>query len=730
MSLFGRHPLLQNRKNSEFKTTLRLVIFTSGLFLALLLWQAHSTSTAQHQYHQTMMKSVTDRVLSDYQEYLNQLRLEIDLFQEKYKPQITKLTADGEQATKEDYMPLYSALKDEIKHTRLFAIIDPQGNGVLKHITGDFLPACKKEVSSTIKHGTQEELFLHHSKTSVHFDLLQPLINEKESGQYFFTAFNPDILEQTLSKYQLPHQQLFLMRADNIGKIELTTESHNSEFKSMTVDEDTLSSFSHVKDIPLTRWQIAIRLDPAFESNIHKQGIINALAIWLLLTGFIFIFYRMQKSRILKQERIESALMHQGKHDRLTGLANREQFESKLSELIKAKQNDHDEKDHGAVIHIDIDKFQVINNTYGYGTGDKILFHLSLALKELLPEDATLARLGNDEFAIIFPTLYHSASESYSDKLRTFIQSVDISHVNVEAKITASVGVINIDSEQTDTQQVLSSLHLCIAVAKQKGRNRVQVYQSEDQQLQQHAGEMHVVHQLSEAISNNKLLLFRQEIRPLAVSGRKHFEVLMRVKDDNQQIITPGVLIPAAEKHGLSTKLDQAIIARTFEALVAHPEDTASYSINLSGATLTDQDTARFIESLIIKYDIDPSRLYFEITETAAIAHIDSAILFINRLTRIGCRFALDDFGSGTSSFSYLQQLPISVIKIDGAFVKDIHKNSVNHIFVESIQRTAVAMNKKTVAEFVENAEIVEELKKIGIDYAQGYHIHKPEHWY
>jgi EAL domain-containing protein (putative c-di-GMP-specific phosphodiesterase class I) len=176
--------------------------------------------------------------------------------------------------------------------------------------------------------------------------------------------------------------------------------------------------------------------------------------------------------------------------------------------------------------------------------------------------------------------------------------------------------------------------------------------------------------------------------------------------------------------------LDQAVIARTFEALRASPDDHASYSINLSGATITDQDTASFIEKLIIKYDIDPSRLYFEITETAAIAHIDSAIQFIERLTRMGCRFALDDFGSGTSSFSYLQQLPISVIKIDGAFVKDIDKNSINHIFVESIQRTAVAMNKKTVAEFVENAEIVDELKKIGIDYAQGYHIHKPEHWF
>lgn len=732
LSLFSKRTLLSSNKNSEFKTTLRLVLFTSGLFLALLLWQAHSSTNAQHQYHQEMMKSVTDRVLTDYQEYLTQLRLEIDLFQEKHKQEIIDLTSAADQATKEEYMPLYRSLKKDIKHTRLFAIIDAQGNGILKHITGDFLPACKEEVSTTLKQGTQESLFLHHSKTSVHFDLLQPLIDQEQNDQYFFTAFDPDRLEDLLSKYQLPHQQLFLMRADELGKIELTTESDNSAFKTMTIDADTMSSFSYVAEIPRTRWQLAIRLDPGFESKMHKEGILKALGIWLLLTAFIYLFYRMQKSKILKQERIESALMHQGQHDRLTGLANREQFDSKLSELIAAKANNGDveSEDYGAVIQLDIDKFQVINNTYGYGTGDKVLYQLSIALRELLPDDATLCRLGNDEFAIIFPTLYHSASKSYSDKLRQFIQSVDITHINADAKITACVGVINIDNELVETEQILSSLHLCVAVAKQKGRNRVQVYQSDDQQLQQHANEMHVVHQLSEAIANDKLILFRQEIRPLAVQGRKHFEVLMRIEGDNQRIITPGVLIPAAEKHGLSTKLDQAIIARTFEGLIASPDDDASYSINLSGATITDQDTANFIEKLIIKYDIDPSRLYFEITETAAIAHIDSAIQFIERLTRMGCRFALDDFGSGTSSFSYLQQLPISVIKIDGAFVKDIDKNSINHIFVESIQRTAVAMNKKTVAEFVENAEIVDELKKIGIDYAQGYHIHKPEHWF
>lgn len=729
MSIFNKHPWLKIPQYGDFKATFRVVIFTSILFLILLIWQAFSSINEHHKYQLSMMNSVTENVLTDYQEYLTQLRLEIDLFQQRHKEQINNINTLSNKSTVDDYMPILDALKRDIKHTRLFAIIDENGNGILKHITGDFLPACSEEVASTVSLGTQEHMFLHHSKSSVHFDLLQPLVATDKNKRYFFTAFNPDILKALLIKYQLPHQQLFLMRTDNIGKVELTTDISKKDSVNITMSAKELSSFSYVKKIPRTRWQVAIRLSPSYNTALYRNNIMNALLIWGLLTAFIYIFYRMQKSRLLKQEHIERELIHQGTHDRLTGLANRESFESDLVKLLQQKLAINEQQEYGAVIHIDIDQFQVINNTYGYSTGDKILFQLSLALKELLPEDATICRLGNDEFGIIFPTLFHSALASYSDKVRVFIQNIDISHIQPNASLHASIGAMNLDGSQYDAAEVLSALNICIRLAKEKGRNRVQTYQSGDKELQQHANEINMLHELSKAIHENEVLLYRQEIRPLAMQTNKHYEVLMRLKNAEGDIVSPNIIIPAAEKYGLIKALDQAIIIKTFSALCKNSDDTASYSINLSGATITDSDTASFIEKSIIKYDIDPSRLFFEVTETAAIAHVDSAIAFINRLTKIGCRFALDDFGSGASSFSYLQQLPISVIKIDGMFVKDIDHNPINRIFVESIQKTAYAMNKKTVAEFVENEAIAHQLKLIGVDYIQGYYIHKPEPW-
>jgi len=706
-----------------------MVIFTSALFLGLLIWQSISASSAHQAYQKSLMNSVSEQVLSDYQEYFNQLRLEIDLFQQTNKPEINALNQSKEKALEADYMKVYHLLKKNIENSRLFALIDENGDGTLQHITGEFLPSCQEEVQDTLLNGTQERLFLHRSKTSVHFDLLQPLLSSPERKEYFFTAFNLDVLQAVLIKYQLPHQQLFLMRSDNIGKIELTSETDNTAFAKMTMSAEQLTSFSSLKSIPKTRWQIAIRLDPSYSSKIYITGILKALIIWLILTVFIVVFYRIQKKRMLKHAVIEHKLNYKDKHDKLTGLVNRAHFDQTLSDLISEKKIQQ-ENDHGAVIHVDIDNFQVINRQFGYATGDKVLFQLSLSLKDLLPEDATFSRLGNDEFAIILPSLYHISSASFTDKIRQYIQSINYDEINRDITISSSIGLVILDNTQLDVEQVLSSLNMSVTLAKQKGGNRVQLYQSDDQLLKQHAAEMDIIHELSQALSDQNLVLYRQEI--LATSepnNSPHFEVLVRLKNASGDIVSPGIFIPAAEKYGLIKELDKEVISKTFAAIAKKPTDNASYSINLSGASLTDKDTCNFIRYEFKKHGIDPKRICFEITETSAISHLKSALKFIQQLRELGCYFALDDFGSGHSSFSYLQQLPIQIIKIDGVFVRDIDHNLINRIFVENIQRTAKAMNLKTVAEFVENQEIVNQLDKIGVDNLQGYHIHKPEFW-
>ena len=395
--------------------------------------------------------------------------------------------------------------------------------------------------------GIQENLFLHHSKTSVHFDLLQPLLVDNTTNQYFFVAFNPDVLQELLVKYQLPHQQLFLLRTDNIGKIELTSENDNISYQDMTLTEDEISDFSFVKEIPGTRWQLAIRLEAQYSRQVYMTGFIKAVMIWILLTFVIYMFYRMQRYRVVRQSNMKAELQFKDQHDKLTGLANRANFESQLNELIQQKLN-QEQHTYGVALLIDIDQFQVINNNFGYAVGDKILFNLSIALKDFLPDDTLISRLGNDEFAILLPTLFHSSAHNYADKLRKFLHQVDLTEIEQETHITASIGSVILDGEQQDVEQVLSCLNMSVALAKQKGRNRIQVYQSDDKQLAQHAQEMDAVHHLADAIKNNQLVLYRQEIKSLddGFNG-KHYELLVRIKANNK-VISPGAFIPAAEK--------------------------------------------------------------------------------------------------------------------------------------------------------------------------------------
>jgi len=490
--------------NRELNTSKSVIILTSGLILILLIWQTFSASKIHQQYQASLMDSVTTQVLSDYQEYFTQLRLEIDLFQQKQLNAIEKIQQAGKNANQNDYMGILNNLRSDIKNTRLFALIDKNGIGSLKHITGDFLPSCEEEISSTIASGSQKHLFLHRSKNSVHFDLLQPLSTHNGEKSYFFVAFNPDILTDLLSKYQLPYQQLFLMRADNIGEIELTTESDNSKYASMSMNKEELNDFTYVKAIPNTRWQLAIRLDPQYSSNLYQQGLLKAIGIWAVLTLLIYSFYRQQKMRQQKHLQMKQEIIYKDNHDQLTGLVNRVSFDRQLNEYIKSNRK-KPSLTTGVVLHIDIDNFQVINNSFGYTIGDEFLNTVSYELKVFLPRNTVISRLGNDEFAILLPSLNHHECKDFAHKLRLYFQKIHIDALPKDNNITASIGVVILNNVIFNAEQAFASLGQAVSLAKEKGRNRVQIYQSDDKQLIQHADDMKAVHDVSEALKNNNL---------------------------------------------------------------------------------------------------------------------------------------------------------------------------------------------------------------------------------
>jgi diguanylate cyclase (GGDEF)-like protein len=721
------------KSKNELTSSKRLVWFTSALLLFLLLWQTYSSSKEHYNYQLNLMDSVTENILSDYLDYLAQLRLEIDLFQQKNIILINQLQGAKEKADTETYMALLTILKKEISNTRLFAFIDDVGHGNLSHITGDFLPSCKEEIASTIENGEQDRLFLHYSKKSVHFDLLQPLLVEDDKS-YLFVAFNPDILQSLLNKYQLPHQQLFLMRTDKNRKIELSSQNVTNEYPKLIMTSEDYNNFSYIKKIPKTRWQLAIKLDESYNKNLIFKGLLKAILIWLTLSLFIYLFYRVQKIRISKQLEMKTQISYNNNFDHLTGLNNRQYFIQCLDNVIE-KKHQTAITDIGVAFHIDLDKFQIINNNLGYAFGDKFLNYISYSLLDFLSEPIIISRLGNDEFALLHTQLPHKEAENFANEIKLFFSKLNFNSFDKNATITASIGVVKLDCYQQDCEQVFSSLAQAVHLAKEKGRNRYQLYQSNDLQLIEHADAMNAVHDVAWALKKNSFVLYRQEIRSLYDKSNKHYEVLIRLKSENGKLISPALFIHASEKYGLITQLDFWVIERTFCAIseLEHQlpiEKQAQYSINLSGITLTDPLLFDFINEKMKFYNINANKIAFEITETSAISHIKSALEFMNKINLLGCQFSLDDFGSGFSSFSYLQKLPINVIKIDGMFVRDINTNEINSVFVENIQRTAKIMGKKTVAEYVENEMILKKLNEIGVDYVQGYHIHKPEPWF
>ncbi len=292
--------------------------------------------------------------------------------------------------------------------------------------------------------------------------------------------------------------------------------------------------------------------------------------------------------------------------------------------------------------------------------------------------------------------------------------------------------MVIIDERFSKLDHLLSAADHARRLAKQKGRGIIQYYDDNDPDIKRHAMDIKYFNEISQALALNRFQLYRQKIHLISGENQQNkYEILIRMLDSDDNIVSPAIFIAAAEKYGAMNKIDKWVIEHALKNLSELcDDDLSSYAINLSGSTLGDIEFIDFVEQSFVKHRVDPTRIIFEITETSAISHLETADLFMAAMRKLGCQFSLDDFGTGLASFDYLKKLPIEYIKIDGSFVKEITHNQVDYSFIEAIQKIASGMRVKTVAEFVENAEILTILKKLGVDYAQGYHIHKPELWY
>jgi diguanylate cyclase (GGDEF)-like protein/PAS domain S-box-containing protein len=433
---------------------------------------------------------------------------------------------------------------------------------------------------------------------------------------------------------------------------------------------------------------------------------------------------------ITEMQRLSEQISYQASHDALTGLANREEFSDHLQQLIEdAQQNDTTH----ALIVVDIDQFKVVNDIAGHTAGDELLLKTTSVIKTVVRSSDLCARLGADEFGILLEHANNEQTMEIAKRLQSRLKENRLVWDKHVFNINTSIGIVLIDNESENLHSVLAAADDACFVAKDAGGNKIRVYNYNERLYHQRRGEMQWISHLTKALEENRFVLYHQPIISLSdENSETKSELLIRMVDTEGQIIKPADFIPAAERYNLMPAIDRWVIQSAFRnyKLLADKmgPDKMSYNftINLSTAFLADENSLDFLVYEFEEFDIPPQAFCFEITETAAISNMKMATTFISEVKKTGATFALDDFGSGFSSFNYLRQLPVDYLKIDGTFVKNMHEDHISHAMVEAIHSLGRFIGIETIAEFAANEDIVNRLRTIGVHYAQGYHLGKP----
>lgn len=460
----------------------------------------------------------------------------------------------------------------------------------------------------------------------------------------------------------------------------------------------------------------------------HKNG--NDYPVSLKLSRMQIdnrVKYTALVANITERKAMMENLRRLAEHDSLTGLHNRAYFHAELERIVE--HTNTDENLSCALLYIDLDNFKYINDTLGHAAGDKLLVEVSHLLNDRTRRSDVVARLGGDEFVLLISNARHDIVQAIADSFRRTLADYTFHYDGRSVDVGCSIGVALITDRQKTPGEVLSQADLACHLAKRAGRNRVHIFtEHDDGSVRTMSIDMGWSRRIKHAIEHDKYLLALQPIMDCATLAVEEFEVLIRMQDDDGSIIMPNGFLPTAERFGLSSEVDAWVIrhALNYLARVREQDPTIRFAINLSGQSITAQSIMQLIPEMVQETGLDPGALTFEVTETAAIADMHKAVQLLSQLQEQGCQTALDDFGSGMSSFAYLRELPVDIVKIDGRFVKNITQNSVDFALVHAMNEIAHALGKKTVAEFIEDQKSYKIIADIGIDRCQGYFLGKP----
>ncbi len=439
--------------------------------------------------------------------------------------------------------------------------------------------------------------------------------------------------------------------------------------------------------------------------------------------GGVLVFHDVSESRELNRR-----LSYHASHDLLTGLVNRREFESRVERALKSAQA---RESAYALCFLDIDQFKIVNDTCGHSAGDALLGQVGALLKSKVRWRDTLARLGGDEFGILLEGCSLDEAMRMAESVREAVRNYRFNWEERVFRLGASIGVVPITPANEDVASLISAADSACAAAKELGRNRVHSFAENDIELMRRRREMQWAARINAALEEGRFELFRMPIQALqGPETGAHYELLLRMRDESGRIVAPYSFIAASERYGITPSIDRWVVENALRWLVSEADERERLelcSINLSGQSLGDDKFLPFVIEQFHKSGLDASKICFEITETAAVASFSQANRFIQALKHLGCKFALDDFGTGLSSFGYLKHFPVDFLKIDGSFVREILHDPIDREMVRSINEIGHLTGKRTIAEFAENAEIIQMLKNIGVDFAQGYGVAQPQ---
>jgi len=514
-------------------------------------------------------------------------------------------------------------------------------------------------------------------------------------------------------EYERANNLIYIMKQD--------PEALKSVLNDVRLQELVL--LNHLNDLVELEKTLA---QEALEKNQNTYRETRRLLLMLVIAAFALsaMISALVTNRVSKANQ---RIAHLANHDDLTNLHNRRSFEDHLKQTIAIAER---AKNAYGLLYLDLDRFKIVNDTCGHHAGDKLLIELTEALSARLRRGDLFARVGGDEFAIIAQGKSFADITRLAEDLRNLVQDFNFVYAEQSFKVSLSIGVTPIDGQIQDIQTILADVDSACYVAKQSGRNRVHVTQENDAEVVKYRSDIAGIQSIRQALAEERLSLYFQPIFNIEEKSvsMAHCEILLRIRSENGEVYSPAKFIPIAEKYNIMSEIDQWVFNHVVEWLLEHQNEyrVPRLLVNLSGLSFLDENFNNFIVERLQRGDLDSSLIAFEITETAAVDNFEKVRGFIDRVRALGCTLALDDFGSGFSTFAYLKQLPIDFLKIDGSLVRNIASDTIDHEMVRAINQIGHTVGAKTIAEFVENDEILSQLRELGVDYAQGYGLRMP----